>query len=187
MQIACPRCGKILEAPEPLPTLAQCPFCANVFDAAQSQSAGLPPIPPLLAPVTATADVVRGPAVWLLITGVLNLVLAIVDLAQNARLLAMIQQGQKLPELPPPLSDFVQITPAVIVASIPINFVRIMIAAVIIYGANRMKRLESYGLAMAASILSLVPCLNCCCAVGIPIGIWALVVLTRPEVRASFR
>ncbi len=187
MQIVCPRCGKILEAPEPLPTLAQCPFCANVFNAAGAPPPVPPPIPPVLSSASGTFDAVRAPAVWLLITGVLNLVLAIVDLAQNARLLAMIQQGQKLPELPPPLRELFQITPAVVVASIPINFVRIMLAAVIIYGAIRMRRLEAYGLAMTASILSLVPCLNCCCAVGIPIGIWALVVLTRPEVRASFR
>ncbi|GEM_PF-1026134 len=187
MQIACPRCGKILEAPEPLPTLAQCPFCANVFDAAESARSGPPPLPPVLSAAGTTIDVVRGPAVWLMIAGAISLVFAIVDLAQNARWLALIQQGQKLPELPEPFRDIVQITPAVVVASVPINFVRIMIAAVIIYGATRMRRLESYGLAMTASILSLVPCLNCGCCLGMPIGIWALVVLTRPEVRASFR
>jgi hypothetical protein len=31
-----------------------------------------------------------------------------------------------------------------------------------------------------------VPCISPCCLVGLPIGIWALVVLNKPEVKSSF-
>jgi hypothetical protein len=63
----------------------------------------------------------------------------------------------------------------------------IMVSAVIFYGGLKMKRLENHGLAVAASILSIIPCTSPCCFVGIPIGIWALVVLTKPEVKSAFR
>jgi len=53
------------------------------------------------------------------------------------------------------------------------------------YGALQMLKLRSYGWSLAASILALIPCTSPCCVVGLPIGIWALVVLSRPEVKAA--
>jgi predicted Ser/Thr protein kinase len=53
-----------------------------------------------------------------------------------------------------------------------------------IYAALRMMRLEAYGAAIAASVFAmLIPPGN---LLGFPIGIWSLVVLARPEVRAAF-
>jgi hypothetical protein len=45
--------------------------------------------------------------------------------------------------------------------------------------------LKSYGLAMTSSILAMIPC-HVCCMVGLPIGIWALIVLLKPEVKSAF-
>jgi len=53
-------------------------------------------------------------------------------------------------------------------------------------GGLKMKKLENYGSVMTACILALLPCGNCCC-IGLPLGIWALVVLNRPEVKDAFR
>jgi hypothetical protein len=50
-----------------------------------------------------------------------------------------------------------------------------------------MKNLQSYGLAMTASIVAMIPCISPCCILGLPFGIWALVILNRPEVKAAFR
>ena len=61
------------------------------------------------------------------------------------------------------------------------------VGGLIIYGAMKMMRLENYGLAMAASIIAMVPCLSPCCCLGIPVGIWSIVVLTNAEVKAAFR
>jgi len=58
-------------------------------------------------------------------------------------------------------------------------------AAVIFYGAMKMKNLQGYGLAMTAAILCLIPCFSICC-IGIPFGIWALVVLLNADVKAAF-
>jgi hypothetical protein len=61
------------------------------------------------------------------------------------------------------------------------------IHAYIIYGAICMLRLHGYRRALAAAILSCVPICSGCLVVGIPFGIWALIVLYRPEVKAAFR
>jgi len=53
-----------------------------------------------------------------------------------------------------------------------------------VVGAQRMMRLQSYGLAVAAGVLQLVPSPGS--LLGLPIGIWALVVLTRREVHVAF-
>jgi hypothetical protein len=65
------------------------------------------------------------------------------------------------------------------------NIVGFCIATVILLGALKMKKLEGYGYAWTASILAILPCGNCCC-VGLPLGIWAIVILLRPEVKESF-
>jgi hypothetical protein len=38
---------------------------------------------------------------------------------------------------------------------------------------------------MAAAIMAMIPC-NCCCLLGLPFGIWALVMLMKPEVKSQF-
>lgn len=70
--------------------------------------------------------------------------------------------------------------------SIAVGLLGVVIQGVILAGAVKMQKLESYGLAMTAAILSMLPC-SICCLVGMPVGIWALVVLNDPYVKNSFR
>jgi hypothetical protein len=63
----------------------------------------------------------------------------------------------------------------------------LIIDAIIAYGAMKMMKLESYGWALAAAILAIIPCLSSPCIVlGLPFGIWALVVLMNAKVRDGF-
>ncbi len=59
----------------------------------------------------------------------------------------------------------------------------------IIFGAMKMRQMRSWGLALAASIVAMIPYLSpsCGCCFGIPIGIWAIVVLCSQDVKAAFR
>lgn len=59
--------------------------------------------------------------------------------------------------------------------------------ALVFAGAWSMRQLKHRGLAIAGAIASLVPCYGTCCCMAAPIGIWALVVLFKPEVKAAFR
>jgi hypothetical protein len=63
----------------------------------------------------------------------------------------------------------------------------ILLSVAIFFGALKMKSLEHHGLAVTMSILAMIPCVGPCCVIGLPIGIWALVVLARPEVKSAFR
>jgi tRNA A-37 threonylcarbamoyl transferase component Bud32 len=56
---------------------------------------------------------------------------------------------------------------------------------IMIMGALKMRRLESYGWAVAGSVLALVPT-SPFVVLGLPVGIWALAVLTSPDVKAAF-
>jgi hypothetical protein len=53
-------------------------------------------------------------------------------------------------------------------------------------GGLMMRSLKSYGLSMGGAIVSIVPVATGCCCTGIPFGVWALVVLSRPEVKDAF-
>ena len=67
------------------------------------------------------------------------------------------------------------------------SLVGIAICGFIYWGAQKMKNLESWGIALGASIVAMIPCLSPCCYVGLPIGIWAIVVLLNDEVKRAFK
>ncbi|MHC2067672.1 hypothetical protein ACYFX5_09390 [Bremerella sp. T1] len=60
-------------------------------------------------------------------------------------------------------------------------------ATFVLYGAVQMKSLTNYSIAKAAAIVAMIPLLGPCCVLGIPFGIWAIIVLGKPEVRDAFR
>jgi hypothetical protein len=57
----------------------------------------------------------------------------------------------------------------------------------VLFGAIKMMNRSNFGLARAAAIVAMIPLVGPCCLLGIPFGIWALTVLNRPEIRASFQ
>ncbi len=121
----------------------------------------LPEIPPESEPVGSPAtrmarQQVQAPAVVMLIVVVLNYLL-LVGLSEIG--------GHGIPRLP-----------FLLVAGV--------IHALVLLGAAQMWRCRMYGLAVAAGILVML--LAPVCVLGIPLGIWALVVLRRREVRAAF-
>jgi hypothetical protein len=54
------------------------------------------------------------------------------------------------------------------------------------WAGYNMLRLRSYWLSMAGSV-AIMPGAFLCCFAGMPVGIWSLTVLLRPDVSASFR
>lgn len=63
----------------------------------------------------------------------------------------------------------------------------LIVAPLVIAGGIAMLKGKSLGLVRSAAILAMIPLTSCCCVVGIPIGIWILVLLKKPEVEACFR
>jgi hypothetical protein len=90
---------------------------------------------------------------------------------------------QMPPDVPPQMRAFIEGMQGPLA-----GLISLVIAAVngfVLFGAIKMLRLQSRGLAVAASIVSMLPC-QCCCLLGLPFGIWALVVLNKPEVKSQF-
>jgi hypothetical protein len=57
---------------------------------------------------------------------------------------------------------------------------------VTLLGGIKLMKLSSPGLVMFGSILSMIPCTSGCCMLGLVFGIWAIVVMGKPEVKAGF-
>ena len=118
---------------------------------------------------------VNGPAIFMMITAGLGIAWAVLGLVMavlgNPALAGAGMMGEDE-------AIFRMIT------GIPANVLGIIAGIIILIGASKMRKLESYGFAMTASILSIV----CCpCCVGLGAGIWSVVVLSNAQVKASFR
>lgn len=62
-------------------------------------------------------------------------------------------------------------------------------SSIVILAGTKLRSLTNYNLAMAGTILAMIPCCTTwgCCLFATPIGIWSLVVLMDPNVKAAFR
>jgi hypothetical protein len=194
-QAQCPECGRIgrvpgpgesremLPPPSPLPQV-QAPFEAGTPppDVAGSES----PREPSPAPAWGTptyqrdpwaAQRVSGPATALMVLAIVQIVIWIPSLAFQANHLRLIMPGQHGQQQ--------------IIETVAGNRawagVSLALSVVILFGAIQMKRLQHYALARTAAIIAVIPCLTPCCILGLPFGIWALMVLGDNSVRAAFR
>jgi len=132
----------------------------------------------------AAQSLVKGPAISLLIVSGLTFVLEILSIFANLLGISFMSAGdmsqfegmEGMEWMAPLMSGTFTIVMGLLVLAA---------SAVIFFGALKMKDLQSYNLAMTATILAMIPCFSFCC-VGIPFGIWSLVVLLKPEVKTAF-
>jgi len=69
--------------------------------------------------------------------------------------------------------------------AVPAALLGLPLGIVIILGAAQMRSLRSYELAITSSILAMLP-LTLGSFIGLPLGLWAFLVLRKPEVKAVF-
>jgi hypothetical protein len=80
-----------------------------------------------------------------------------------------------------------QIFEAIKSFALPFYLVNLVVAGVVLLGGVKMLTLSSRGLAITGSVLAMIPIINgCCCVLGLPVGIWALVALGNADVKAGF-
>jgi hypothetical protein len=141
-------------------------------------------------------NAVKNPAICLILTGALNLALSLWSILQaiiapmdvNKQLAAYPQLND--PQVQKLLND--PQTQKIIHFFYSVGFqvgeglFVLVMSALVLWGALSMKSLRNYEFAVVAAILAIVPCLTPCCLIGLPFGIWALVVLRRPGVKALF-
>jgi hypothetical protein len=163
--------------------LGQVPEFADAFSVASPSTPS-----PIGAPSTRGGDAaqqVSGPAIGLIVTAVLGGLAQIAGILFNLLGIGMSgvaasqggHNGEELPAWVNMMSGGVGIV---------FNVIGIIMSVVVFMGALKMKKLQSFTFVMVATIIAMVPCVSPCCWVGLPIGIWALVVLNKPEVKGAF-
>lgn len=132
------------------------------------------------APGGAAQELLNVPSLLILIMGVLGVLFALFGLVSGGG-------------MPAGLMDNPQITPEVreMIAKFQGmgrggNVLSLILDGVMIYGALQMRQVKNWGLSLASAILVLLPCAGCCCLLGLPVGIWAIITLTKPEVKSAF-
>ena len=129
-------------------------------------------------------QMVNGPAIGLIVAMVLGIALSVVGVVFH---LLGVSWGRPPPMMTPEAERMYNLFhqfsgPLGVVA----GFISIAIGLFVLFGALKMQKLSNHGLAMAAAIVAMIPCFSPCCLLGLPFGIWALVVLNKPEVRSQF-
>lgn len=205
--VNCPECGTSLEVEDDhREWTVRCPSCRHEFRPSEATFALAPredddePQPPRKKKRRRVIDddddfdddhgnaegEVSGPATALKVVGWIGVVLSVAGFGIWCVLLAMamaMPPGQKA-------QNGQQGREEILVQAafyIPQSIVAFGVSIVMIVGAGKMGRLESYGWAQAAAIIGMVPCISPCCLLGLPFGIWALTVLNKPHVQAAFK
>jgi hypothetical protein len=124
---------------------------------------------------------IKSPAIGLLVVGVLNGAIGLMSLASGILRLAGVMKETIPVNEAERMGYYIGTFGSYLMA-----FLSLIAAPIIIYGAMQMMKGQKYGLAKIAAILAIIPLTSCCFLAGIPIGIWAFVVLRSPEVKAFF-
>ena len=125
----------------------------------------------------------KAPAIALIVAGALNAVIGLLTVLSGLLRLSGINGRETLPTNEAERFGFYVGTFIAYGGGV----LGLLAAPVIIYGAIQMLKGNKYGLAKTAAILAIVPLTSCCFLLGIPVGIWALIVLAKPEVKAIFQ
>jgi len=126
---------------------------------------------------------IKTPAIGLIVAGALNGLLGALTLLSGLLRLTGISGRETLPANDAERYGFYVGT----IITYGIGLLSLLVAPIIIYGAIQMMRGRKYGLARASAILAIVPVTSCCFLISIPVGIWALIVLSKPDVKTFFQ
>jgi phage FluMu protein Com len=212
-QARCPECGAIVPIPSPQdppsfvpialdgaaappsPPPAPPPYnpadwpggqppSDNPFQAPAVEAFGPPQLPAADARAYA-ASRVSGPAVGLIVLSGVGLAFQVLGIVVGVVGMGFMNFGGQARQVFAPM--------AVGAVSLVMHGVFAALHGVVIYGALKMMRLQSYHMALAAAILAVIPfsCLGngVCCPIWLielGFGVWALVVLSDAQVKSAF-
>lgn len=129
-----------------------------------------------------TENLVKPPAIGLIVIGAINALMGLSSLIsiilRAAGLLAQLPSGPAGDE-GAAYRTSQRLTGVII-------FLSTIAAPFIIKGAVDMLKGRNYSSAKKAAILAMIPMTSCCFLLGAPFGIWALIVLSKPEVKTFF-
>jgi len=126
---------------------------------------------------------VKGPAIALIVTASFGIAYYLLNAVFTFFAGGAVFQHGIPSQVPPELRSVIEGMRGPVAGLVSLALVALNVF--VLFGAIKLLRLQSYGLVMAAVIVAMLPC-QCCCVFGLPFGIWALVVLSKPEVKQAF-
>jgi hypothetical protein len=179
----CKDCGEAVSVPEPGVAGGRADDFGDPYNPYADDDFGVERAPPVSARPprsssrgrTSAAGRTAGPGISLIVCGTLCLLVSI-----GIGILLLVVGATD----PPPGAgpEFAMI---MTIYGLSIMLIGGGINTVVILGGNSLRTGGSYGMALAGSIVAVIPCVSPC--ICWPFGIWALVVLNDPDVKASFR
>lgn len=207
--IHCPTCQRPLSVPDELiGRPVKCPDCGEVFLTVQGNPGPGGAGPDKSVPMSVWAEtvgdrtnalpeaypqsndsVVTAPGIALLVVGLLGFIAALFVLLM---LVQVDEKELKAAMQRPAAGDADQeaFDQGFEIAMGPfgrvVHGIFTLVNLAIITGAVAILLRRFYVLAVLASILAMVNVDSCCCLLGMPVGLWSLIVLMRPDVKAMF-
>jgi hypothetical protein len=134
--------------------------------------------PQAAAPAVDVRSKVSLPATLIIVTQVIGLVIQLGSMAFKGQIVAALKSYMESAGKPFPASAM---------DSNPIlTVLGIAGTGFVIFAMLEMRKVRRFPVALAGAILAMLPFVSLCCFFGFPLGIWALVVLFNPDVRAAF-
>ena len=142
----------------------------------------------------AARSLVAAPAIGLVLAGMVNLIplfVLLVSVVMQAPNWVWLDDGGSptTPALAVALPSTLAVYDSGSMWMLPIcgmTLIHLPVAGLLILGGLNMWRFQTYGLAVMAAIIALIPC-HAGFVIGLPVGIWALMILAKPEVKRAFR
>ena len=123
---------------------------------------------------------IQGPAIGMIVVGFIDIMLQLFNLlyygAAGAAGIMLALEEQKPDAM---------IVLGLGMLGICIGILGLLIGIFLVYTGFKLCKVRNYQMGRIASILLMLPLLNCC-ILGLPFGIWCLVVLNDEEVKAAF-
>lgn len=138
---------------------------------------------------------VKGPATTMLVFAILSLVLAPISAINFFTLPAQMEEQRKQidnnPGMPADqkkqMKEFFTMYERIILQVLPFSIgLQVIVGIISIIGSLKMLNMKSWGWGMGTAVLNIISIGHGCCCLTLPIGIWAVVVLLKPEVKAGF-
>jgi len=138
---------------------------------------------------------IKTPAVLLLVVGIIGAVLALLNIPSlftlDQQFAQVEDQWDKDPNLQPQqkqdMKKMLGDVKGPIKMFLPISIAfGVLTGGLTVLGAVKIMNLKSRGLGVLASVVSMLPIVSGCCCLGLPAGIWVMIVLGKPEVKAGF-
>jgi hypothetical protein len=130
----------------------------------------------------------RTPGILMVLYGVVSLLTILTSVIAD-----LFRKGNPLDQLPPETPEFFRKI-LEMQASIPpwAHWVQatlaVVVAGCLVQGGIQLMKGRSRAWAMTGAVLSIFPCFGgCCCLLGIPLGIWVLVLIQKPSIREVLR